>query len=97
MSGGTQISTVITHGCKNFEEKKEKVTSRENQEIRGGALEDLVDNARRTTTAGKASIMFRGIYDEKQGQGICGAEGIGCRGWTTEGKKNVPYTSENTA
>ena len=30
VSGRTQINTVVTHGCENFEEKKEKMTSREN-------------------------------------------------------------------
>ena len=82
VNGGTQINRVITHGRKNIEEKKKKVASRENQEIRGGIMEDLVKKARRTINTGMASSMtFRGICDNKQGQGIFDEEGITrCRG-----------------
>ena len=76
---GTQIHTVITHGCKNLEEKKEKVASGQDQEIHGGVLEYLVKNVRRTTNTGKTSTMTsRGRYNYKQSQGVFDAEVIGC-------------------
>ena len=75
-----QIDGAITHGCKNLEEKKEKVASGEDQEICGGVLADFVEKARDTATTGKISMAFRGIYDDKQGQGVFDEEGIRCRG-----------------
>ena len=75
---GTRIDRTITHGCEDFEEKKKSVTGRENQEVRGSVLADLVEKARDTTNTGKTSITtFHGIYDDKQGQGVCGENGIG--------------------
>ena len=71
---------MITHGCKNFEEKKKNVTGRENQEICGGVLADLFEKARHTANTGKISMTFRGIYDSKQGQGVFNPEEVGCRG-----------------
>ena len=79
MNGGTQINTVITHGCKDLEEEKEKVASRQNQEIHRGILADLAKKARRATNTGKTpTVTFRGIYNDKQGQGVFDTEGIGC-------------------
>ena len=70
----------ITYGGKNLEEKKKEVASRDDQEIRGGVLEDLVKKALRTTNTGKTSTLtFRGINDDKHGQGVFDAEGIGCQ------------------
>ena len=41
------------------------------QEIYGGILEDLVEKSRHTVNTGTTSIvMFRGIYDDEQGQGV---------------------------
>ena len=97
VSGGIQIDTAIAHGCKKFEEKKNNVTGRENQEIHGGVLADLVEKAWHTANTGKASIVvFRVIYDDKQGQGIFDEEGLDPGGWAVESKKNLPYTSEST-
>ena len=80
VSGGMRIEKTITHGRKDFEEKKKNVAGREKQEIRGGVLENLVEKARRTTNTGKTSTMtFRRIHDDKQGQGIFDEEGIECR------------------
>ena len=54
------------------------MTGRENHEIHGGVLEDLVDKARHTTNTGKtSSTTFRGIDDDKQGQSVFDGEGIG--------------------
>ena len=65
VSGGTQINTVITHGCKNVEEKRNKVSGGENQEINGGILEDLAEKSRHTTNTGKTShVKSCGIYDD---------------------------------
>ena len=81
MSSGTQIGAVITHGCKNLEEKKNKVAGEDDQKVDGGVLADLDEKARRTTNSGKASVVtFRGIYDDKQRQDVFDAGGIGCRG-----------------
>ena len=96
MSGGAQVNK-SAHRCKNFEEKKKHVASRENQEICGGVLTDLVEKARYTTNRGKtSSTTFRGIYDDKQGQGIFEAERADVGGWTVENRMNVPYASEST-
>ena len=79
MSSGTQIDGVITHRCKNFEEEYKKVASGENQEIDGGVLEDLVEKPRYTFDTGTTSIvMFRRIYDDKQGRGVFDGEEIRC-------------------
>ena len=80
VSGGTQIDKVITHGCKNLEEKEKKVASGEDQEIRGGVLADLLEKARDAATMGKISVTFRGIYDDKHGQAVFDEEGIRWRG-----------------
>ena len=81
VSGGTKIDMVITHGCKNLEEKKDEVASRDDQKVDGGVLADLDEKARRTASTGKTSIMtFRGIHDDNQGQDVFGTEGIGCLG-----------------
>ena len=62
MNGGTQINTVITHGCKDLEEEKEKVASRQNQEVHGGVLAGLAKKARHATNTGKTpTVTFRGI------------------------------------
>ena len=66
-----KINTVIIHRCKDFEEKKEKVASGENQEICGGVLEDLVEKARHTANTGKTSITtYCGIRNDEQGQDV---------------------------
>ena len=81
VSGGTQIDRAITHRCKNFEEECEKMASGENQEIDGGVLEDLVEKPRHTVNTDMTAIMmFRGIYNDKQGQGVFNGEGIRCWG-----------------
>lgn len=90
VSGGTQINGVITHGSKEFEEQKNNVAGRENQEIGGGVLADSVEKARHTTNAVKSSIASRGIYDDKQDQGVFYTEGIGCRG--ADGRKQKEHT-----
>ena len=80
VSGGTQIDRVITHGCKNLEEKKKNVASTENQEICGGVLTDLLEKVRDTATTDEISITaFQGIYDDKQCQGVFDNERIRCR------------------
>ena len=62
------MNTAVTHGCKNFEEKKEKVAGRENQKIHGSILKDLVEKAWHAADTGKASSMtLRGMYEDKQG------------------------------
>ena len=44
---------------------------KENQEICGCVLADLVEKAWYTANKGKTSSMtFRGIYDDKQAQGV---------------------------
>ena len=68
MSGGTQTDR-ITHRCKKFAESYKKMASREDQEICGAVSKDLVKKTRHTVGSGTTS-MFRGIYDDKQGQGV---------------------------
>ena len=70
---------MITHRCKNFKEEKKKVASGENQEIDGGVLENLVEKPRHTANMGTTSVMiFHGIYDDEQGQGVFDEEEIKC-------------------
>ena len=88
MSGGTKINTVITYGCKNFEEKSNKVASSENQEICGGVLEDLAEKARYTTDTGRTSMAFRGIHDDQQRRGVFDDEGIWCL-WMNGGNQKA--------
>jgi hypothetical protein len=96
VSGGTQTNRVIAHRCQNFEENKKKVTGKENQEIHGGVLEDLVENARHTANTGETSSMtFRGIYNDKQGQGVFDEEGIGC--WGMDGRWKAERTYRTPA
>ena len=51
------------------------MASRENQEIGGGVLKDLVEKARHTVDTDMTSA-FRGIYDDKQGQDVLDEEEI---------------------
>ena len=66
VSSGKQIDR-ITHRCKIFTENYKKMASRDDQEICGGVLKDLVKMARHTTKLGMTSI-FRGIYNDEQCQ-----------------------------
>ena len=91
MSSETRIDRVITDRRKKFEEEQKKVTSGENQEIDGGVLEDLVEKPRRTVNTGTTSTgMFRGIYDDKQGQGVFNEEEVRC--WGMGGGRRKEHT-----
>ena len=91
MSDGAKIYKPITHRCENFEENKKKVAGKENHEIRGGVLEDLVEKVRYTTNTGKTSIVtFHGIYDDEQGQGVFDREGVEC--WVLVGRQRNERT-----
>ena len=70
------------------------MASRENQEIGGGVLKDLVEKARHTVNTDTTSA-FRGICDDKQGQGIFNEKGIGCWVWVVDNGKSIPYASES--
>ena len=73
------------------------MASEENQEIDGGILKDLVEKAWNTVNTGMTSIvMFRRIYDDKQGQGVFNEEVIKCCGvWAVDDGKSIPYASES--
>ena len=91
------MNKAIAHRRENFKENKKKVAGRENHEIRGGILEDLVEKVRHTTNTGKTSIMtFRGIYDDEQGQRTFDGEESNARIWAVGDGRNVPYTNEST-
>ena len=73
------------------------MAGKENQEVRGGVLEDPAEKARHATNTGETSaVTFRGIDDDKQSQGVFDGEGIDARVWALDGGKNVPYTNEST-
>ena len=75
MSGGSQIESATTHGCEQFKENKNKVTSKENHEISGGVLKDLIKKARPPDSKRAASTL-RGDYDEHKSRDIFNEEGL---------------------
>ena len=71
------------------------MASRDNQEIRGGVLEDLVEKVRHTANTKTSITTFRGIHDDEQDQCVFDEEGIRYRGMCSGQGKNVPYASES--
>ena len=60
---------VGTHSRKEFKEDQNKVIGEDDEEIRGGILNDPVQEAGHTTDAHKTAI-FRGPYDNAKGRDI---------------------------
>lgn len=56
VSGGARIGPVITHRREEFEENYQKVTGEENQEICGGIVNDIVEEARHTVGTHNTSM-----------------------------------------
>ena len=64
------------------------MASRDNQEIGGGVLADLVEKARHTADTGKTpTTMFRGIHNDEQDQCVLDEEGIRSRGMCSGQRK----------
>ena len=96
VSGGARADK-IAHRCKNFEEKKKDVVSRENQEIRGGIMADLLETARYTANTGKTPARRPAEYTMISKVETSSAQkALDVGGSKAESRKSVPYASEST-
>jgi hypothetical protein len=93
MSGGTQVGRVVTHRGQEFEEKHEKVTSKDQQEIYRGIFHDRVEKALHTTNTHKTS-MSRRIYDNEEGRDVF-SEGVGRCDADAERREGTYHTLAN--
>ena len=66
MTGGTQGGYAVTHGYKNLEEDHSKVTSRDDQEVRGSVPNNPVEKTRHALSA-RMTVAFRRVYDNEEG------------------------------
>lgn len=75
MTGGTRGCWTVTYRCKNLKEDHGKVTSEYNQEVRSSVPNYSVEKTRHALNA-HATLTFRRVYDNEEGQAIFSKKGL---------------------
>jgi hypothetical protein len=97
MSEGTQVDQVDTHRREQFEEDRKNMAGKNYQEIRGSALNDIVEKVRHARKI-RHSSMFGRMYNNEESRGIFDGETVGHRDVGIKKiESNAPYTSERAA